>query len=722
MGDLKTKIIRIYSIFFRFVFRYLIFFLALVIAFFVFRFVLSVATRTSLFTGNDPFLSQKSKIIAEFTTFLKQTIQKDDITIHILQWDFTDNKWFITSVNNLITYQGFVLPKYFYLYETIPIKPLTYFSGSSYAVDELEHFITSVIFTKKLSPTPVIRAQLPLGRSLVDDFNLTCMFENKFSSFTCNYYLKKFLAEFFVYKLDMDYSGLERILSALPTASYQQQFCDGLSKYLLYANDHSDTLARLFTTCWSGYEDLFRRVNFFSQIQESLDNTSFTSVSYKDPLLNTYKLLSYQQQLYQDFLINKPDSYKIATYLDFVEDLLQKNILEPFYIDEIYRYHNKYLILSLEKIGYQSLPLQQTMSTSKVTTLLSRLHTLNEGEPMLWLSWLEHMIMNPSLVANSSLVYSGSSPSLSLYDKIHTKLKNIPYLTIDQQSISQNIIDLTAYIKFYSPEEHTTIKSHILLEYTNDMLLVRSISLQNRPEINEVLKNLLLIQDFSLGELYTYIAKNLVFYQQEDTPLSTIDICPELKNIDNISLVSCSRTAIVLDKDTVRYTFSIKDGGIANITLSDTALENSIKASYTSIIQNQYTLLDTLMALVQYQMPTSQHEWTNNAILVFETLQQYLGIKANDIADKDGNILVDISLGDINFIVKYDLTTNILWPWYFKDILVKGKPYAIQNFSLSLTSASQHTINAFVLDPLSVLQRADMTAWQNYLAFVNTKK
>lgn len=127
-------------------------------------------------------------------------------------------------------------------------------------------------------------------------------------------------------------------------------------------------------------------MNFFSQIQESLDNESFTSISYKDPLLNTYKLLSYQQQLYQDFLINKPDSYKITTYLDLVEELLQKNILEPFYHDEIYRYNNRYLALSLEKIGYQSAPIQQTLSTSKVTTLLSRIHTLNEGEPMLGLS------------------------------------------------------------------------------------------------------------------------------------------------------------------------------------------------------------------------------------------------------------------------------------------------------------------------------------------------
>lgn len=70
-------------------------------------------------------------------------------------------------------------------------------------------------------------------------------------------------------------------------------------------------------------------------------------------LLNQYKLLSYQQQIYQDFFINKVDIYKINTYLDFVKELLKKNAIEPFYKDEIYRYNNKYLSLALEKIVYQ---------------------------------------------------------------------------------------------------------------------------------------------------------------------------------------------------------------------------------------------------------------------------------------------------------------------------------------------------------------------------------
>lgn len=71
-------------------------------------------------------------------------------------------------------------------------------------------------------------------------------------------------------------------------------------------------------------------------------------------MLNEYKLLSYQQQIYQDFLINKVDTYKISTYLDFVKDVIQKDTIGAFYKDEIYRYNNKYLFLVLEKTAYQS--------------------------------------------------------------------------------------------------------------------------------------------------------------------------------------------------------------------------------------------------------------------------------------------------------------------------------------------------------------------------------
>lgn len=113
-------------------------------------------------------------------------------------------------------------------------------------------------------------------------------------------------------------------------------------------------------------------------IQNGLENQTFEKTSYKDKILNEYKLLSYQQQIYQDFLLNKTDTYKITVYLDFVRELLNKNTLDPFYKDEIYRYHTKYLFPALEKVAYQSNNFIQSLGGSKISSLLMTINTLNE--------------------------------------------------------------------------------------------------------------------------------------------------------------------------------------------------------------------------------------------------------------------------------------------------------------------------------------------------------
>ena len=57
------------------------------------------------------------------------------------------------------------------MYNTIPIKGISYFSGSSYDISELENFMNNFVFTKKISNTKSFtRVQLPLTKTLVDDF------------------------------------------------------------------------------------------------------------------------------------------------------------------------------------------------------------------------------------------------------------------------------------------------------------------------------------------------------------------------------------------------------------------------------------------------------------------------------------------------------------------------------------------------------------------------
>ncbi|MEI6774358.1 MAG: hypothetical protein WCL18_06310 [bacterium] len=57
---------------------------------------------------------------------------------------------------------------------------------------------------------------------MVDDFNLSCVFENKFSKNTCNYYLNTFFDSFFVYTISLDYPGLRNIFDAIRNSPLQK--------------------------------------------------------------------------------------------------------------------------------------------------------------------------------------------------------------------------------------------------------------------------------------------------------------------------------------------------------------------------------------------------------------------------------------------------------------------------------------------------------------------
>ncbi|MEI7558429.1 MAG: hypothetical protein WCJ45_06645 [bacterium] len=92
------------------------------------------------------------------------------------------------------------------MYKTLPIQPISYFSGGTYELSELENFINAFVFTKRITVSqPFERTPLSLSTSLIDDFNLSCLFENKLSSATCYYYLNDFIESFFIFKLSSDY-------------------------------------------------------------------------------------------------------------------------------------------------------------------------------------------------------------------------------------------------------------------------------------------------------------------------------------------------------------------------------------------------------------------------------------------------------------------------------------------------------------------------------------
>jgi vancomycin permeability regulator SanA len=85
MGDMQTKIINKYKKISGFVFHYLIFFVALGVALFIFQRTISQSANINVFQTNDNLLMQKTRLIAEFSKFLKQNVKDNDLEIHILQ-------------------------------------------------------------------------------------------------------------------------------------------------------------------------------------------------------------------------------------------------------------------------------------------------------------------------------------------------------------------------------------------------------------------------------------------------------------------------------------------------------------------------------------------------------------------------------------------------------------------------------------------------------------
>lgn len=109
------------------------------------------------------------------------------------------------------------------MYNTIPVKQSVYFSGGEYDTNELENFVNIFVFTKKITVTKSFtRVQLPLSKTLVDDFNLACVFESKLSKNTCNHYLGDFLDSFFIYNIAIDYPGLRKIFDAIKNNTTQK--------------------------------------------------------------------------------------------------------------------------------------------------------------------------------------------------------------------------------------------------------------------------------------------------------------------------------------------------------------------------------------------------------------------------------------------------------------------------------------------------------------------
>ncbi|OQY40189.1 MAG: hypothetical protein B6229_02350 [Spirochaetaceae bacterium 4572_7] len=97
-------------------------------------------------------------------------------------------------------------------------------------------------------------------------------------------------------------------------------------------------------------------------------------------MLNNYKLISYQQIIYNDIHQNIVNNIRFETYINYLQELLKKdNKIDNFYIDLSYWLNNNYLITILNKLKYKV----SDKKKLEIDGIINNLNKLNNGDELI---------------------------------------------------------------------------------------------------------------------------------------------------------------------------------------------------------------------------------------------------------------------------------------------------------------------------------------------------
>lgn len=715
---------RIYAKLYIIVFRFTLPILWIIASFFILNEVIksSYLQSVSIFPDKDTNQPQKENLVKNFENNTNQNINNQDIKIGIIQWKLY-TKWnIIYSKDNLITYKGYTMPKLFTIEKTSPINNITYFDSGSYDINKLEEFIKNIIFTDKWATNIKIEEnkKLPLNESIEKTFNLSCIFENKITNKMCNYYTREFLKYFFVYNLKTDIQWLKKIDEKISTTKNYKDFCKWIKNYIMYSNDPENNLKDIIDNCWNiGSTDEFTKIKNFIEIQKELNEWYIKDKYYSYIDLNSYKLLSFQQILYNDITSQKIDTIRLNNYISFLKNLVKKDNIEQFYKEEIYWFNNYFLIKSLK-----------TSKEDNWWSIVKELSSINRWESVFWIPGLVNQIKNKFLETyqeksldqthNITEILSWEQPSLTL--TLLQELYNISFFTVtDNKIILKDTVAITGY--FYIGDKK--IKTNLLLERDQNNLIIKSIDLQKYYSLTKVINNLIQKENRGINKMYQYINDNISTYWIEDTaiPITNIWFCEILKTKISSNIIECSEQNVLIEKDWINYKILIGNEKVYDVNISNKDIEDKIKEQLQKSWLNNIGVIETIQWILNYKIENQVVvTWNQSSILITEIFQKYLWITPVDVVEAKGSFFLNFTLQNINFIAEFDLISREIKALYFQDITQNGKPLNIKGFSLLLDEKDKTNINQFLINPINYIKLVDSFAYINYENKFGNKK
>ena len=731
----EQQVISIYKIVYQIVFRYGIFFLIIIWGIYATYSILQQNINIITITDNDA--SQKALTVKTFKKHINAIQGTWDMKVFVGMGTFTQSGSFLASYNNLITYRGFTLPRYF-SWDLSTFDDIDILEGSWYTRKRLEQFMNTIRSINN-NDTLVIQPNisLPIKDTVITTFNLQCLSQAKIYNGMCDAFTHNFVDTFMLYDITTDFEWFKSIFTNLLWDSeYQDTICKNLIYYSYYTRNTSDDIKAIMKMCTPNDYDTFNKFALFSTIQKQLENKNIDNTVYSDDIINAYKINSFLQILYQDIHANRINADRINSYFDFVEELLKEDKLNSLRTNIIYDFNN-YTLKNILENPQLSI---QLWDQTEISILLKRINSINNGNLLIWYKWLKYKVNDEiGMVQVASLTWTKEE---NYGQSIDNLLSQITALSIDTKQISGNQILIKWAISVNGTNwKVTNLSVKIRFEEQSNILFVKKIDIANASDLSTTINNFTSKQYRSFWDLQKYLNNNVTLFTVDPTTWtwSGIDtFCQKTKELFwwAYSIDKCDTKTLVASRtrngNKVRVEIIYQNYIFKSIGISDTAAKEKIQAFLqTPETVTKYSIIDiTNMGQFMKDVLDSLNQEANantwsvdinasqNTILVIETVKKYLWVKVSDIAEKWNRIAISFTISWVNLIGMYSLPTRTIEEVYFKDILLNNSPVLVKNTKIILDDNHLSDIKLFLKDPITYFKNKSP---ENYLIYMKNK-
>ncbi|NCO97981.1 hypothetical protein GW864_02275 [bacterium] len=155
------------------------------------------------------------------------------------------------------------------------------------------------------------------------------------------------------------------------------------------------------------------------------------------------------------------------------------------------------------------------------------------------------------------------------------------------------------------------LNTALLLRYQQNGFVVKKIKIENQNTLNAVMKEVLSKAEYSLGEMYEYVAQNLAFYDKASQTDTTDLFCNQIKNKvmadPNIQVNTCTTSNLSVTKSdedtTIKYVIEFANYAITSISISDQEIQTAINEKLKNISTNEVNFTDIIGDIICYKKP-----------------------------------------------------------------------------------------------------------------------